>query len=66
MILKINGKEEKVEPATNLTALVEARGLRPERIVVEHNLQIVPREKWTEVTLAENDSLEIISFVGGG
>ncbi|OQA57064.1 MAG: Sulfur carrier protein ThiS [Candidatus Omnitrophica bacterium ADurb.Bin277] len=66
MILKINGKESQVEKEASLSGLIESRGLRPEGLVIEHNGRIVPREIWREVTLSENDTLEIISFVGGG
>ncbi|HOE68596.1 MAG TPA: sulfur carrier protein ThiS [Candidatus Omnitrophota bacterium] len=66
MIIRINGKEERIEKTVNLSAFIGARNLRPEGIVVEHNARIVPREIWETVTLAENDTLEIISFVGGG
>ncbi len=66
MILKINGKNEKIEQVTNLTRLIKDKGLCPERIVVEYNFQIVPKEEWGNINLQENDNLEIVSFVGGG
>lgn len=36
------------------------------RIAVERNGDIVPKAKYTETLLAEGDSLEVVSFVGGG
>lgn len=36
------------------------------RIAVERNGDIVPKAKYAETLLADGDSLEVVSFVGGG
>ena len=66
MIIRINGKNESVSNGLTLARLVADKKLTPEKIVIEHNLRIIPREEWEALTVEENDSLEIISFVGGG
>lgn len=66
MILKINGKEENIEMPGNLLQLIKAKGLQPERIVVEYNRHIASRDAWETIALSNHDTLEIISFVGGG
>lgn len=66
MIIKMNGKNEEVGKISSLEELVIGKGLSPERIVVEHNLKIIPREFWAKTSIQEKDSLEIVSFVGGG
>nr|MBU1328013.1 sulfur carrier protein ThiS [Candidatus Omnitrophota bacterium] len=66
MIVKINGKDETVEKKLNLAELVAVKKLSPEKIVMEYNLRIVPKDEWRDVILQENDHIEIISFVGGG
>ena len=66
MNVKINGKQELLEGADNLFNLVEKKGLNAERIVIEHNYKVVPKENWFSVALNENDNIEIVSFVGGG
>ncbi|HOW88376.1 MAG TPA: sulfur carrier protein ThiS [Candidatus Omnitrophota bacterium] len=66
MNLTINGKQESIEKPLTLEALVAAKNLCPEKIVVEHNLRIVARGDWPKVTLGDKDSIEIVSFVGGG
>ena len=66
MIIKINGKDETVGKKLNLAELVAAKKLSPEKIVIEYNLRIVPRDKWRNVILQESDHIEIVSFVGGG
>ncbi len=66
MIIKINGKEESVDRAQNLTELISHKGLVADHIVIEHNSRIVPKEEWGSVIIEENDNIEIVSFVGGG
>jgi sulfur carrier protein len=66
MVIKINGKTESVEKAYTITDLVSKKGLSPEKIVIEHNLRIVPKEEWDGIALKDNDAIEIVSFVGGG
>ncbi|SEM43306.1 sulfur carrier protein [Syntrophus gentianae] len=67
MRVRINGREENLpDGLVSLQELVENRGLVPERVVVEVNLQVISREDWPTVRLQEEDSIEIVSFVGGG
>ena len=69
MKLHINGEERdfvEVTSAFTLLALVEKLGMKPDRVAVELNRDIVPRERWSETTLSEGDRLEVVHFVGGG
>ena len=65
MNLKING-EDRVVSAETLSALVEQLGMKPDRVAVELNREIVPRNRWGETGLKDGDQLEIVHFVGGG
>jgi thiamine biosynthesis protein ThiS len=65
MKLTINGQEQDFSPIT-LAALVEQLGMKQDRVAVELNLNIVPREHWASTNLGEGDRLEIVHFVGGG
>ena len=68
MKLQINGDEREfphAEPFT-LAALVEAMQMKPDRVAVELNRDIVPRTAWSETQLHDGDRLEIVHFVGGG
>lgn len=38
----------------------------PKRIAVERNGEIVPKAQYHETILQEGDSVEVVSFVGGG
>lgn len=67
MKVRINGKEEILpDKVMTLQELVVDRGLIPERVVIEVNLQVIPSEYWPTVRLREEDHIEIVSFVGGG
>ena len=68
MKLRINGEDRDVSAAApfTLSALVEVLGMKADRVAVELNRDIVPRERWVETHLHEGDRLEIVHFVGGG
>ena len=69
MKLHINGDERDfagVPTPFTLAALVEALGMKPDRVAVELNRDIVPRERWPDTRLNEGDRLEVVHFVGGG
>lgn len=66
MLIKINGKVEEVKIKANLLELILSKGLCAEKVVIEHNLRIITRNEWGKTNLQENDSVEIVSFVGGG
>ncbi len=66
MKVKINGKYEEVGSTLNITGLLISKGLSCERVVVEHNRRIIPKEEIGAIALKEDDDLEIVSFVGGG
>ena len=65
MNLTINGVSQS-HPAENLAALVEQLGMKPDRVAIELNREIVSREKWLQTSLRDGDRLEIVHFVGGG
>jgi len=65
MNLMING-EKQVFSAGTLLALVEQLGMKPDRVAIELNREIVPREQWPQTPLHDGDRLEIVHFVGGG
>ena len=64
--VRVNGKNESVLSQIDLRGFVLSKGLQCERIVLELNSRIVPKQEWQGIKLSESDTLEIISFVGGG
>jgi thiamine biosynthesis protein ThiS len=65
MNLTING-ETQASTAATLGALVELLAMKPDRLAIELNREIVPREQWPQTPLHDGDRLEIVHFVGGG
>ena len=65
MNLTING-ENQSSSAETLSALVAQLGMKPDRVAIELNREIVPRDRWPQTPLHDGDRLEIVQFVGGG
>jgi sulfur carrier protein len=66
MQLQINGEQRDFPSGLTVAALVAELGMKPDRVAVELNLEIVPRANWDATTLKEGDRLEVVHFVGGG
>ena len=66
MTLQINGERREFPNIRNVAALVEHLGMKSDRVAIELNLDIVPRDRWPSTELHDGDRLEIVHFVGGG
>jgi len=66
MKIKINGEKKQIADGLSINTLLESLQIRPGRVVVERNRDIVPRDSFGVTMLAEGDILEIVHFVGGG
>jgi sulfur carrier protein len=70
MTLHINGEARAfADPAPapfTLALLIESMAMKPDRVAVELNRDIVPRDRWPQTLLKDGDRLEIVHFVGGG
>ncbi len=66
MKLIVNGNEEILLQTLTLQELIEMKGWTPDTIVAELNLEIISKKSWADIVLADNDRLEILSFIGGG
>lgn len=66
MRIRLNGAERELEPGTSVAALVRQLALAPEEVAVEVNGELVPRRLHAERALAEGDSVELVTLVGGG
>ena len=64
--MKINGKEIKLENETVLSGILEDQGFNRLKIAVMKNGDIVPKAEYDKTLINDNDSLEVVSFVGGG
>jgi len=66
MLLHINGEQRDFPDGLTVAALVGQLGMKPDRVAVELNLEIVPRAQWETTSLKNGDKLEVVHFVGGG
>ncbi len=64
-MVKINGKKFDIAGKTLLEFLL-SEGYEISCIAVELNGNILPRADYKKTILSDGDSLEIVSFVGGG
>jgi len=62
----VNGTPRAARPGATVASLLEELAVQPERVAVERNLDIIPRERFGDTALAPGDRIEIIQFVGGG
>jgi thiamine biosynthesis protein ThiS len=66
MTITVNGNKKEFASATTIQQLLEALGLDASRVAVEHNRDIIPRERFTAAVVEDGDTLEVVQFVGGG
>lgn len=66
MRIHVNGEPRELAESRTLLELLNERGLRPERMAVEVNGELVSRSRYGETRLAPEDRIEIVTFVGGG
>ena len=67
MHLILNGeKHTDLTEGLSVSGLLAHLGLVPKKIAVERNLEIVPKSRYDDVILKDGDTLEIITFIGGG
>ncbi len=66
MNITLNGSKKTLKDIALLSALLEDLSLDPKTVVVELNNEIIHPDSYDEQILTENDSVEIIRFVGGG
>lgn len=64
--VRVNGEDRRITAGQTVRAYVESLGLHPGLVVVEHNREILDRERYGDVRIGEGDVLELVHFVGGG
>lgn len=65
--LAVNGAERRIPMGWTVADLLNSLELDPRVVVVERNGTILrDRSSFASLALAEDDSLEIVHFVGGG
>jgi len=66
MNLTVNGQPKKFPAPLNIEQLLTSLKLKRDQVVVELNREILTVDKYVDIQLQDDDTLEIIQFVGGG
>ena len=61
-----NGEEYYITQKISLCELIEYFNYQTTLFVVEYNNFICNKNKWNEILIQKNDTIEIITIVGGG
>ena len=62
----LNGKTVDLKEDTSVEQLLKDYDLNPQKVVVEVNMEILDDEVYSTYLLKNEDTVEVISFVGGG
>ena len=66
MQIIVNGDPTDIAEGINMSGLIEHLRLTDQRLAVEVNDELVPRSRFDQHRLENNDHVEIIHAVGGG
>jgi len=66
MTITVNGEKREIPDGLTVSALLEHLGMKGDRVAIERNLDILPRQRWPETVVQPNDNFEIVHLVGGG
>jgi thiamine biosynthesis protein ThiS len=64
--ITLNGERYELDSPMSVAALLAQLDIDPRRVAVEHNLNIIKRQTYSDTVIDEGDTLEIVNFVGGG
>lgn len=65
MKIRLNGEDYETQART-VKGLLDELDIHPQRVAVELNLKIIKKAEYEDTELKEGDTIEVVSFVGGG
>lgn len=65
-MVTINGREIELKSSVTVADYLEQNHYRAALIAIELNGEILPKYSYSDTMLKDGDSMEIVSFVGGG
>jgi len=66
MKIIVNGQKKSFSDSPTLKEAVEQFSQCPLRVIAEVNGTIIKQTQWEQTTLNDNDTVELVGFVGGG
>lgn len=64
--MQLNGEPYFLEEQISVAQLIEKLALGDKRVAVELNGSIVPRSQYAQTLLTTEDTMEIVTAIGGG
>lgn len=64
--IRVNGEPRSAGEEATVADLLRELDVRPDRVAVEVNLEILDRHDFERRRLCDGDRVEILSFIGGG
>ncbi len=64
-MVKINGNQTDYD-GKNISEILSILNYDPKRVAVEINEEILPKAEYEDTFIKDGDTVEIVSFVGGG
>lgn len=65
-MITVNGQNMQLDRSLTVSEYLEQNQYQINRIAIEMNGDILPKSQYASVILKDGDTLEIVSFVGGG
>ncbi|MBA4419062.1 MAG: thiamine biosynthesis protein ThiS [Syntrophus sp. (in: bacteria)] len=66
MIITVNGRTMDAAEQMMLSDLLLSCNVKPGVVIVVVNEMVVKQAMWSETKIADGDSIELVSFIGGG
>lgn len=66
MHITINGQKKEISPSQNLREVIGRFSQSPAVLIAEVNGAIVRKAQWDALRVNDGDTIELVSFVGGG
>ena len=64
--IKLNGKKIQINNNESLKKLVKRLNLPLNKVAIELNKKIIDKKKINIIKLNNNDTIEVVHFIGGG
>ena len=64
--IKFNGKNILIDKSSNIDNLIKQFNIKLNNVAIEYNNKIIDKKKIKKIMLKNNDSIEVVHFIGGG
>ena len=64
--IQLNGKKLKIQTNLTINDLIKKYKLKENKIAIEVNGVILPKNSYKNKKVKNNDKIEIVQFIGGG